>query len=78
MKPRTARRSSRGILRALAITLAIAAWAAASSPQTLRPKDLPRAGHAKVDGLALTPPMGGYPWNTFGEEPQNETSGERT
>lgn len=28
--------------------------------------------HAAVDGLALTPPMGWYPWNTFGEEPQNE------
>lgn len=29
--------------------------------------------HADVDGLALTPPMGWYPWNIFGEEPQNET-----
>jgi alpha-galactosidase len=29
--------------------------------------------HAEVDGLALTPPMGWYPWNTFGEGPQNET-----
>ncbi len=28
--------------------------------------------HAKDDGLALTPPMGWYPWNEFGEEPQNE------
>lgn len=24
------------------------------------------------DGLGLTPPMGWYPWNTFGQEPQNE------
>jgi alpha-galactosidase len=24
------------------------------------------------DGLALTPPMGWYPWNIFGQEPQNE------
>ena len=24
------------------------------------------------DGLALTPPMGWYPWNEFGQEPQNE------
>lgn len=24
------------------------------------------------DGLAFTPPMGWYPWNTFGQEPQNE------
>jgi alpha-galactosidase len=28
--------------------------------------------HALDDGLALTPPMGWYPWNTFGQEPQNE------
>jgi alpha-galactosidase len=27
---------------------------------------------ALEDGLALTPPMGWYPWNIFGEEPQNE------
>lgn len=27
---------------------------------------------ALQDGLALTPPMGWYPWNTFGQEPQNE------
>jgi len=24
------------------------------------------------DGLGLTPPMGWYPWNEFGQEPQNE------
>ena len=28
--------------------------------------------HAADDGLALTPPMGWYPWNEFGQEPQNE------
>ena len=28
--------------------------------------------HATDDGLALTPPMGWYPWNIFGQEPQNE------
>jgi alpha-galactosidase len=27
---------------------------------------------AADDGLALTPPMGWYPWNEFGQEPQNE------
>jgi len=27
---------------------------------------------AAEDGLALTPPMGWYPWNEFGQEPQNE------
>jgi alpha-galactosidase len=30
------------------------------------------AVRADRDGLALTPPMGWYPWNIFGEEPQNE------
>jgi alpha-galactosidase len=28
--------------------------------------------HAAEDGLALTPPMGWYPWNEFGQDPQNE------
>ena len=28
--------------------------------------------HASDDGLAQTPPMGWYPWNEFGQEPQNE------
>jgi alpha-galactosidase len=37
-------------------------------PQAKNPK-----AHAEVDRLALTPPMGWYPWNIFGEEPQNET-----
>ncbi len=27
---------------------------------------------AASDGLAMTPPMGWYPWNQFGQEPQNE------
>lgn len=27
---------------------------------------------AEEDGLARTPPMGWYPWNEFGQEPQNE------
>jgi len=41
--------------------------------QTSPPQGFPRTAHAEVDGLALTPPMGWYPWNMFGEEPQNET-----
>lgn len=28
--------------------------------------------HAGDNGLVLTPPMGWYPWNEFGQEPQNE------
>ena len=39
--------------------------------RALVPTRLEKA-HAEVDGLALTPPMGWYPWNMFGEEPQNE------
>jgi hypothetical protein len=35
----------------------------AAGSQTLRPKGLPQSAHAEVDGLALTPPMGWYPWN---------------
>lgn len=27
---------------------------------------------AAYEGLALTLPMGWYPWNTFGQKPQNE------
>jgi alpha-galactosidase len=41
------------------------------TPDTAR--SAPRAVRADADGLALTPPMGWYPWNIFGEEPQNET-----
>jgi len=41
-------------------------------PQMRRPEGLPQSAHAEVDGLAFTPPMGWYPWNIFGEEPQNE------
>lgn len=51
----------------LALVLSSPAWT-----QVPLPKDLPPGLHADVDGLALTPPMGWYPWNTFGQEPQNE------
>jgi len=37
-----------------------------------RAQPAPPKPHAADDGLALTPPMGWYPWNTFGQEPQNE------
>ncbi|MGQ9801860.1 MAG: glycoside hydrolase family 27 protein [Candidatus Saccharicenans sp.] len=36
---------------------------------TKKPESALRADY---DGLALTPPMGWYPWNTFGEGQQNE------
>ena len=38
----------------------------------LRPQDGADRFRAQADGLALTPPMGWYPWNIFGQEPQNE------
>jgi alpha-galactosidase len=41
-------------------------------PQIPRPEGWPQSTHAEVDGLAMTPPMGWYPWNVFGEGPQNE------
>ena len=44
--------------------LLLARMARAQSPA-------PKA-RAAEDGLALTPPMGWYPWNEFGQEPQNE------
>ena len=41
-------------------------------PASQGPAQSAAAPGVKEDGLALTPPMGWYPWNTFGEEPQNE------
>ncbi|MBC7364504.1 MAG: glycoside hydrolase family 27 protein [Candidatus Aminicenantes bacterium] len=46
--------------------LLISIFIFASSDQTISKL------RADYDGLALTPPMGWYPWNTFGQEPQNE------
>ena len=51
---------------------ALLAAALAAAAQAPRPAGLPQRAHAEIDGLALTPPMGWYPWNAFGEEPQNE------
>ena len=56
----------------LLAALMIFVFAGAASAQVALPKDLPQGRHAEVDGLALTPPMGWYPWNAFGQEPQNE------
>ena len=56
----------------LAVPLVLCVLAAAAASQAPRVKDLPLRPQAEVDGLAMTPPMGWYPWNTFGEAPQNE------
>jgi len=54
------------------LALALSAAGPPAEPQVPGTKGLPQRAHAEVDGLALTPPMGWYPWNIFGEEPQNE------
>jgi alpha-galactosidase len=46
--------------------------AAISLPLASNAQDGPTRLHAAKDGLAMTPPMGWYPWNAFGEGPQNE------
>ncbi len=64
------------VVSALAAAIAIGSAACtAPAKQAEAPADKPAAPakvHAEADGLALTPPMGWYPWNIFGEEPQNE------
>jgi len=40
--------------------------------QAARAQSAPPKVRAAEDGLALTPPMGWYPWNEFGQGPQNE------
>ena len=54
---------------ALIPVLGFALFTAALAPRAQNPA--PRA-HDTADGLVLTPPMGWYPWNEFGQEPQNE------
>jgi alpha-galactosidase len=58
--------------RIVPAVLFVSLLTAAVRPQIPRPLGLPESAHAEVDGLAMTPPMGWYPWNIFGEEPQNE------
>jgi len=53
----------------LAPAVLLAAAILVSGPGAQEPAAGLRAAH---DGLALTPPMGWYPWNMFGEEPQSE------
>jgi len=50
-----------------------AACASRTEPQAVSEAQAePAKVHADADRLALTPPMGWYPWNIFGEDPQNE------
>ena len=57
----------RNILSIAALGMAIVLYAISPNAQEPAPRV-----HAMEDGLAFTPPMGWYPWNTFGQEPQNE------
>src|SRR5512135_837654 len=53
--------------------MVLALGALLSAPVFLTWSEEPAARvHASDDGLAMTPPMGWYPWNIFGEEPQKE------
>ncbi len=49
-----------------------AAWPLPGQSILEKAPSLPPGLRAAADGLALTPPMGWYPWNIFGEEPQDE------
>ena len=57
----------RTLLLVMGIVIAFLFLAPAAEAQNPAPKV-----RATLDGLALTPPMGWYPWNEFGQEPQNE------
>jgi alpha-galactosidase len=46
--------------------------AATAVPMVSNAQNAPPRSRAAKDGLAMTPPMGWNPWNTFGEGPQNE------
>jgi alpha-galactosidase len=61
-----------GIMAGAALLSIVLAAVPPARPQIPRPEGWPQSPHAEVDGLALTPPMGWYPWNVFGQEPQNE------
>jgi len=55
------------------LMLAVAAWSAAEGlAQQQKPAVAAAKTAASEDGVAMTPPMGWYPWNQFGQEPQNE------
>src|SRR5512143_2531608 len=69
----TRSRNSSLFLKMLLISTLLSFVQSGAPGQVPLPKDLPPGHHAEVDGLALTPPMGWYPWNMFGQEPQNET-----
>ncbi len=56
-----------------ACAFSLAAWLGLECASRPARAGAPAAAlHAAADGLAMTPPMGWYPWNVFGEEPQNE------
>jgi alpha-galactosidase len=62
----------KSLILILATTAAAFIFAAPPRYRSAFPCNSTRKFHADFDGLALTPPMGWYPWNIFGEAPQNE------
>jgi alpha-galactosidase len=65
-------KTRQGTLFLAAVVIFLAVATALPRPQAPPTTAVPRPLHSAVDGLALTPPMGWYPWNIFGEEPQDE------
>jgi alpha-galactosidase len=53
------------MLMVVPIALFFLVWLGRGAPPTAELR-------SETDGLARTPPMGWYPWNEFGQEPQNE------
>ena len=64
--------TTRGTMRRSLVFILVSGVALSVLVASGRPQDARTQTHAEVDGLALTPPMGWYPWNIFGEEPQTE------
>jgi alpha-galactosidase len=56
----------------LIIVIFLAGLGIAFPPYDPQAENGSQINRADTDGLARTPPMGWYPWNTFGEEPQTE------
>ena len=59
-------------MKRIGIVIAAAGYFLIAVAALIWTQQTPPKVHAADDGLALTPPMGWYPWNEFGQEPQNE------
>jgi alpha-galactosidase len=59
-------------MKRIGIVIAAAGFLSMAVATLIWTQQPPPKVHASDDGLAFTPPMGWYPWNEFGQEPQNE------